>query len=81
VQLLAEGKSNKEVADLMGISVKNAETHAPTSCSKWTFTPSPSWSATPVRNKMIQSQPPALSSTGKPLGNQQNFKNPAKSAN
>jgi len=27
VQLLAEGKSNKEVADLLGISVKTAETH------------------------------------------------------
>lgn len=27
VQLLAEGKSNKEVAELLGISVKTAETH------------------------------------------------------
>jgi DNA-binding NarL/FixJ family response regulator len=27
VQLLAEGKSNKEVADVLGISVKTAETH------------------------------------------------------
>jgi DNA-binding NarL/FixJ family response regulator len=27
VQLLAEGKSNKEVADALGISVKTAETH------------------------------------------------------
>jgi DNA-binding CsgD family transcriptional regulator len=27
VQLLAEGKSNKEVADTLGISVKTAETH------------------------------------------------------
>ena len=27
VQLLAEGKSNKEVANLQGISVKTAETH------------------------------------------------------
>ena len=27
VQLLAEGKSNKEVAALLGISVKTAETH------------------------------------------------------
>jgi DNA-binding NarL/FixJ family response regulator len=27
VQLLAEGKSNKEVADMLGISVKTAETH------------------------------------------------------
>jgi DNA-binding NarL/FixJ family response regulator len=27
VQLLAEGKSNKEVASLLGISVKTAETH------------------------------------------------------
>lgn len=27
VQLLAEGKSNKEVADFLGISVKTAETH------------------------------------------------------
>ncbi len=27
VQLLAEGKSNKEVADILGISVKTAETH------------------------------------------------------
>jgi len=27
VQLLAEGKSNKEVADVLGISVKTVETH------------------------------------------------------
>jgi DNA-binding CsgD family transcriptional regulator len=27
VQLLAEGRSNKEVAGLLGISVKTAETH------------------------------------------------------
>ena len=27
VQLLAEGKSNKEVANVLGISVKTAETH------------------------------------------------------
>lgn len=30
VQLLAEGKSNKEVADFLGISVKTAETHRAT---------------------------------------------------
>ena len=37
VQLLAEGKSNKEVASILGISIKTAETHRATVMSKLHF--------------------------------------------
>lgn len=37
VQLLAEGKSNKEVASILGISIKTAETHRATVMSKLRF--------------------------------------------
>jgi DNA-binding NarL/FixJ family response regulator len=43
VQLLADGKSNKEVASALGISVKTAETHR---AAVWASPPSASWSAT-----------------------------------
>jgi len=43
LQLLAEGKSNKEVASILTISVMTVETHRPTSCTSWTHIRSQSW--------------------------------------
>ena len=47
VQLIAEGKSNKEVADALGISARTAKRIAPASCASSVLTPSPAWSVTP----------------------------------
>lgn len=55
VQLLAEGKSNKEVADLLGISVKTAETHRANIMLKMDFHSITELVRYAVRNKMIQS--------------------------
>ena len=55
VQLLAEGKSNKEVAGFLGISVKTAETHRANIMLKLDFHSITELVRYAVRNKIIQS--------------------------
>ncbi len=55
VQLLAEGKSNKEVAGFLGISVKTAETHRANIMLKLDFHSVTELVRYAVRNKIIQS--------------------------
>ena len=55
VQLLAEGKSNKEVAQFLGISVKTAETHRANIMLKLNFHSVTELVRYAVRNKIIQS--------------------------
>jgi DNA-binding NarL/FixJ family response regulator len=55
VQLLAEGKSNKEVAQCLGISVKTAETHRANIMLKLNFHSVTELVRYAVRNKIIQS--------------------------
>jgi DNA-binding NarL/FixJ family response regulator len=55
LQLLAEGKSNKEIAVLLGISVKTAETHRANIMLKLDFHSITELVRYAVRNKMIQS--------------------------
>jgi DNA-binding NarL/FixJ family response regulator len=54
IQLLAEGKSNKEVAGLLGISVKTAETHRANIMLKLDFHSITELVRYAVRNKIIQ---------------------------
>lgn len=54
VQLLAEGKGNKEVAELLGISVKTAETHRANIMLKLDFHSITELVRYAVRNKIIQ---------------------------
>jgi DNA-binding NarL/FixJ family response regulator len=53
VQLLAEGRSNKEVAQRLGISVKTAETHRSNIMRKMTFDSLADLIRYAVRNKII----------------------------
>ena len=55
LQLLAEGKSNKEVADILQISVKTAETHRANIMLKLGFHSVTELVRYAVRNKIIQS--------------------------
>ena len=55
VQLLAEGKSNKEVAGVLGISVKTAETHRANIMLKLDFHSITELVRYALRNKIIQS--------------------------
>jgi len=55
LQLLAEGKSNKEVAGFLGISVKTAETHRANVMLKLDFHSITDLVRYAVRNKIIQS--------------------------
>jgi len=55
LQLLAEGKSNKEVASFLGISVKTAETHRANIMLKLDFHSITELVRYAVRNKIIQS--------------------------
>jgi DNA-binding NarL/FixJ family response regulator len=55
LQLLAEGKSNKEIAVLLGISVKTAETHRANIMLKLDFHSITELVRYAVRNKIIQS--------------------------
>ena len=55
LQLLAEGKSNKEVAAALGISVKTAETHRANIMLKLNFHSITELVRYAVRNKIIQS--------------------------
>ena len=55
LQLLAEGKSNKEVAAILGISVKTAETHRANIMLKLDFHSVTELVRYAVRNKIIQS--------------------------
>jgi len=55
LQLLAEGKSNKEVAGFLGISVKTAETHRANVMLKLDFHSITDVVRYAVRNKIIQS--------------------------
>jgi DNA-binding NarL/FixJ family response regulator len=55
LQLLAEGKSNKEVAGYLGISVKTAETHRANIMLKLDFHSITELVRYAVRNKIIQS--------------------------
>ena len=54
LQLLAEGKSNKEVAGILGISVKTAETHRANIMLKMDFHSITELVRYAVRNKIIQ---------------------------
>jgi DNA-binding NarL/FixJ family response regulator len=54
VQLLAEGKSNKEVARALGISVKTAETHRSNIMRKTGFTSLADLVRFAVRNKIVE---------------------------
>jgi two-component system, NarL family, response regulator NreC len=54
VQLLAEGKSNKEVADVLGISVKTAETHRAAIMRKMKFQSFSDLVRYAIRNHIIQ---------------------------
>jgi DNA-binding NarL/FixJ family response regulator len=54
LQLLAEGKTNKEVAGLLGISVKTAETHRANIMLKLDFHSVTDLVRYAVRNKIIQ---------------------------
>lgn len=54
VQLLAEGKSNKEVAGTLGISVKTAETHRAAIMHKLGFKSFSELVRYAIRNKMIE---------------------------
>ena len=54
VQLLAEGKSNKEVAATLGISVKTAETHRAAIMRKLGFKAFSELVRYAIRNKMIE---------------------------
>jgi DNA-binding NarL/FixJ family response regulator len=47
LQILAEGKSSKEVAAALNISVKTAETHRANIMRRWITTQCRSWCATP----------------------------------
>jgi DNA-binding NarL/FixJ family response regulator len=55
LQLLAEGKSNKEVAGILGISVKTAETHRANIMLKLDFHSVTELVRYAVRNKIVQS--------------------------
>ena len=55
LQLLAEGKSNKEVAGILGISLKTAETHRANIMLKLDFHSVTELVRYAVRNKIIQS--------------------------
>lgn len=55
LQLLAEGKSNKEIAGFLGISVKTAETHRANIMLKLDFHSITELVRYAVRNKIIQS--------------------------
>jgi len=55
LQLLAEGKSNKEIAGVLGISVKTAETHRANIMLKLDFHSITELVRYAVRNKIIQS--------------------------
>ena len=55
VQLLAEGKSNKEVASVLGISVKTAETHRAAIMSKLKFNSFADLVRYAIRQKIVQS--------------------------
>ena len=54
VQLLAEGKANKEVADILGISVKTAETHRTNIMRKLHFHSIGELVRYAIRNKIVQ---------------------------
>jgi two-component system, NarL family, response regulator NreC len=54
VQLLAEGKSNKEVADKLGISVRTAETHRASILRKLSLDSIASLVRYAIRNKIIE---------------------------
>jgi DNA-binding NarL/FixJ family response regulator len=54
VQLLAEGKSNKEVAEVLGISVKTAETHRTNIMRKLDFHSITDLVRYAIRNKMVE---------------------------
>jgi two-component system response regulator NreC len=54
VQLLAEGKSNKEVADSLGISVRTAETHRASILRKLNLDSMASLVRYAIRNKIIE---------------------------
>jgi DNA-binding NarL/FixJ family response regulator len=54
VQLLAEGKSNKEVGDVLGISVRTTETHRASILRKLSLDSIASLVRYAIRNKMIE---------------------------
>ena len=54
VQLLSEGKSNKEVADILGISVKTAETHRAAIMRKLSLKSFSDMVRYAIRNKIIE---------------------------
>jgi DNA-binding NarL/FixJ family response regulator len=68
VQLLAEGKSTKEVATLLGLSVKTAETHRSNIMRKLDFHSVTQLVLYAVRNNIVQVMDPAAISELSALG-------------
>jgi DNA-binding NarL/FixJ family response regulator len=64
IQLLAEGKSSKEVASVLNLSTKTAETHRSNIMRKLGFHSIRDLVVYAVKNNIIQVQVPALSHTG-----------------
>jgi DNA-binding CsgD family transcriptional regulator len=54
VQLLAEGKTNKEVGDVLGISVRTAETHRASVLRKLSLDSVAGLVRYAIRNKIIE---------------------------
>jgi DNA-binding NarL/FixJ family response regulator len=54
VQLLAEGKSNKEAADTLGISLNTVETHRKNVMSKLRLRSAPDLVRYAIRNKLVE---------------------------
>lgn len=66
IQLLAEGKSSKEVASLLNLSTKTAETHRSNIMRKLGFHSIRDLVVYAVKNNIIQVQTPYLDSDGTP---------------
>jgi DNA-binding NarL/FixJ family response regulator len=54
VQLIAEGRSNKEIADLLSISLKTVETHRAAAMRKLNLTTTAGLIRYAIRNKFIE---------------------------
>ena len=71
IQLLAEGKSTKEVASLLELSIKTAETHRSNIMGKLGLHSVSELVLYAVRNQIVQAVSPALTAPGEPALPQQ----------
>jgi DNA-binding CsgD family transcriptional regulator len=69
--LLAEGKSTKEVAAILDLSVKTAETHRSNIMSKLDLHSVSELVLYAVRNKIVQAEAPSSNVTGTALNKAQ----------